>query len=112
LPLKNLWNSIINLDVDNSTEGSVSTSASTSYKLMDPNEFFSFEIPTLSNEQEEEGDIEKEKLAALKCLPPTPQEYSMVLQQKVRRRRKEKHKKKKKFCSIFNISVFECTIYL
>ena len=111
LPLKNLWNSIINLDVDSSTEGSVSTSASTSYKLMDPNEFFSFEIPTLSNEQEEEGDIEKEKLAALKCLPPTPQEYSMVLQQKVRRRRKEKHKKKKSF-ALFLIFLFLSVQYI
>ena len=53
------------------------------FKLMDPEEFVPFEIPSLAASGGDKEEMEREKSAAASCLPPTPVEYSQALQRKV-----------------------------
>jgi len=78
-PMKDLWDQILNLD-DNTTKDLTSGKA-TSYKLMNPNDFYPFEIPSLTNSNT--NDMEQNNMDSAKCLPPTPMEYSQALQRKV-----------------------------
>jgi hypothetical protein len=76
-PLNDLWNQINNLDATSE----VTNGSATAFKLMNPNDFVPFEIPSLLNGHEE--DIEQNKIASSRCLPPTPLEYSQALHRKV-----------------------------